>query len=254
MSEASLEDQFLELLKKNEKFRLAVASYLGYNEILRKLSEHDEKFNSILEEIKLLREDQNKLWENQNKLWEEVRALREGQKRLWEEVKALREEQNRLWEGQNRLWESQNRLWKEVKYLRAEVDSFGKAVGRTLEDYTAAFVRVILEDKGYSKEKVNIRKTTIIHDNKIVEIDIFNEDPLIVGEVTTYLDTVEQAKEEINKILYDKEVVERKFKRKVEMKILAVANVPSNVLEELKKLTKDNEITFIFGRELVQEI
>jgi hypothetical protein len=226
MSEASLEDQFLELLKKNEKFRLAVASYLGYNEILRKLSEHDEKFNSILEEIKLLREDQNKLWENQNKLWEEVKALREGQ----------------------------NRLWKEVKYLRAEVDSFGKAVGRTLEDYTAAFVRVILEDKGYPKEKVNIRKTTIIHDNKIVEIDIFNEDPLIVGEVTTYLDTVEQAKEEINKILYDKEVVERKFKRKVEMKILAVANVPSNVLEELKKLTEDNEITFIFGRELVQEI
>lgn len=226
MSEASLEDQFLELLKKNEKFRLAVASYLGYNEILRKLSEHDEKFNSILEEIKL---------------------LREGQEKLWEEVKALREEQNKLWEGQNRLW-------KEVKYLRAEVDSFGKAVGRTLEDYTAAFVRVILEDKGYSKEKVNIRKTTIIHDNKIVEIDIFNEDPLIVGEVTTYLDTVEQAKEEINKILYDKEVVERKFKRKVEMKILAVANVPSNVLEELKKLTEDNEITFIFGRELVQEI
>jgi predicted nuclease with TOPRIM domain len=226
MSEASLEDQFLELLKKNEKFRLAVASYLGYNEILRKLSEHDEKFNSILEEIKL---------------------LREGQEKLWEEVKALREEQNKLWEGQNRLW-------KEVKYLRAEVDSFGKAVGRTLEDYTVAFVRVILEDKGYSKEKVNIRKTTIIHDNKIVEIDIFNEDPLIVGEVTTYLDTVEQAKEEINKILYDKEVVERKFKRKVEMKILAVANVPSNVLEELKKLTEDNEITFIFGRELVQEI
>jgi hypothetical protein len=38
------------------------------------------------------------------------------------------------------------------------------------------------------------------------------------------------------------------------MKILAVANVPSNVLEELKKLTEDNEITFIFGRELVQEI
>lgn len=39
-------------------------------------------------------------------------------------------------------------------------------------------------------------------------------------------DTVEQAKEEISKILYDKELVERKFKRKVEMKIFAVANVP----------------------------
>ncbi|MEM3806764.1 MAG: hypothetical protein QW310_03160, partial [Thermoproteota archaeon] len=77
---------------------------------------------------------------------------------------------------------------------------------------------------------------------------------LIVGEVTTYLDTVEQAKEEINKVLYDEEIVERKFKRKVEMKILAVANVPLNVLEELKKLTEENKIEFIFGRELVQEV
>ncbi|MBO3801141.1 MAG: hypothetical protein QW314_03740 [Thermoproteota archaeon] len=254
MSETSLEDQFLELLKKNEKFRLAVASYLGYGEILRKLSEHDEKFNSILEEIKLLREEQNRLREGQNKLWEEVRALREGQNKLWEEVRALREGQNKLWEEVRALREGQNKLWREVKYLRAEVDSFGKAVGRTLEDYTAAFVKVMLEDKGYPKEKINIRKTTVVHDNKIVEIDLFNEDPLIVGEVTTYLDTVEQAKEEINKVLYDEEVVERKFKRKVEMKILAVANVPLNVLEELKKLTEENKIEFIFGRELVQEV
>ncbi|MEM3454427.1 MAG: hypothetical protein QXS21_04630, partial [Thermoproteota archaeon] len=199
------------------------------------------------EEVRALRE-------GQNKLWEEVRALREGQNKLWEEVRALREGQNKLWEEVRALREGQNKLWREVKYLRAEVDSFGKAVGRTLEDYTAAFVKVMLEDKGYPKEKINIRKTTVVHDNKIVEIDLFNEDPLIVGEVTTYLDTVEQAKEEINKVLYDEEVVERKFKRKVEMKILAVANVPLNVLEELKKLTEENKIEFIFGRELVQEV
>lgn len=73
----SLEDQFLKLLKKDEKFRLAIASYLGYNKISEKLDKYDKKFNSILEEIKLLREDQNKLWENQNRLWEEVRSLRE---------------------------------------------------------------------------------------------------------------------------------------------------------------------------------
>ncbi|MGB9806839.1 MAG: hypothetical protein ACPLRT_08805 [Thermoproteota archaeon] len=61
MPETSLEDQFLELLKKNEKFRLIVASYLGYDKILNKLEEHDKKFNSILEEIKLLRSEQTKL-------------------------------------------------------------------------------------------------------------------------------------------------------------------------------------------------
>ncbi|MGB9806838.1 MAG: hypothetical protein ACPLRT_08800 [Thermoproteota archaeon] len=145
-------------------------------------------------------------------------------------------------------------MWKEVKYLRAEVDSFGKAVGRTLEDYTAAFVRIMLEDRGYSKEKINIRRTTIVHDSKVVEIDIFNEDPLVVGEVTTYLESIEKAKEEVSKVLQDEKVVEEKFERKVEIKILAVANAPFDVAEELKKITKENNMVLILGRELVQEV
>jgi len=306
----SLEDQFLELLKKNEKFRLAVAFYLGYDEILRKLREHDEKFNSILEEIKLLRIETNKLWENQEKLWEnqnkllenqeklwqevkllrenqeklwenqnklleEIKSLREGQNKLWEnqeklwqEVKSLREGQNKLWENQNRLWqevrsiregqkslkEGQDQLWKEVRSLRIEVDTFGRAVGRTLEDYTASFVKIILEERGYPREKINVRKDKINYENKIIEIDVFNEDPLVVGEVTTYLESIEEAKKEVKKVLEDEEVAEKKFNRKVDIKILAVANAPFNVLEELKKLTKENKILFIFRKELVQEI
>jgi len=264
----SLEDQFLELLKKNEKFRLAVASYLGYEEILRKLREHDEKFNSILEEIKLLRIETRKLWENQNKLWENQEKLWENQNKLWEEVKSLRENQEKLWKNQEKLWqevkelregqkslkEGQNQIWKEIRSLRVEVDTFGRAVGRTLEDYTASFVKIILEERGYPREKINVRKEKISYENKTIEINVFNEDPLVVGEVTTYLDNIEEARKEIKKVLEDEEIAEKKFNKKVDIKILAVANTPFNILEEIKKLTKENNIMFIFGKELVQEI
>ncbi|MGB9759475.1 MAG: PD-(D/E)XK nuclease family protein [Thermoproteota archaeon] len=163
----SLEDHFLKLLKKDEKFRLAVASYLGYDKIFNKLDMHDKKFDSILKEIKASREDQKKLWkevrslrEGQNNLWKEVRALRVNQNKLWEEVKALREGQNKLWEnqnklweevkalreGQNKLWENQNKLWEEVRSLREGQNELWKNQTKLWEE-----VRSLREDmnKGF---------------------------------------------------------------------------------------------------------
>ena len=79
----SLKQEFIQLLKEDEEFRLTVAAYIGLDEILRQLREHSEKFNQLLAETR--------------KLWEEVKSLREGQEKLWESNR-------KLWEGQNRLW------------------------------------------------------------------------------------------------------------------------------------------------------
>jgi len=74
------------------------------------------------------------------------------------------------------------------------------------------------------------------------EIDLFNEDPLVVGEVTTYPDAVERAEGEVNKLLRDEKVVEEKFGKRAEMKILSVANAPPEVAGELEKLAEANGI------------
>jgi uncharacterized protein YoxC len=233
-----------------------------------------ENQNKLWEEVKELREGQNKLWENQNKLWEEVKALREGQNKLWEEVKVLREGQNKLWENQNRLWEEvralregQNKLWEEVKALRgeqvkiwreikglkAEVSSFGRAVGRTLEDYTSAFIEVFLEEKGYSREELKVGKGAFIYNGEIIEIDVFNEKPLIVGEVTTYLRDEKEAEKEFEKLLKHIEVAQKKFDRKVEFKFLSVGNAPEKVIEFLKENAKKHDIKLIYGKEIMEE-
>ncbi len=165
-----LKREFLELLEKDLEFRYAVAGFLGFSEILKRLEEHDKKFQEILAEIKALRENQDKLWEGQNKLWEEVRrlweevrALREDQKRLWEsqnklweEVKALREDQGRLWEGQNKLWEevrklreSQDKLWEEVRKLWEEVRALREDQNKLWEE-----VKALREDQKRLWEEV----------------------------------------------------------------------------------------------------
>ena len=182
-----------------------------------------------------------KLWEGQNKLWEEVRLLREGQNKLWEG-------QNKLWEGQNKLLEEVKSIRGEIKSIRAEVKSLGRAVGRTLEDYTIAFVEIILEERGYPKEKIRLGRKKIAHEKEGEEINIFNEDPLVVGEVMTYIESEEKAIDEIGKVVRRINFVQRRFGRKVEYAFLAVGNVPKDVLEKLKEKARRNEIELIFGK------
>jgi len=237
---AELKRLFLELLDKDEEFRYAVAGRLELSEILKKLDKLEEN------QVRLW-ENQNKLWEGQNRLWEEVRLLREEQNKLWEGQNKLLENQNKLWEGQNRLWEEVKSIRGEMKAISAELKSFGRAVGRTLEDYTMAFVEVILEERGYPKEKIRLGRRRIEHE-KEEEINIFNEDPLVVGEVTTCIESGEKAVEEIGKVVRRINLVQRMFRRKVEYAFLAVGNVSKEALERLKEEAERNGIELIFGR------
>ena len=231
---AELKRRLLELLDKDEEFRYAVVGRLGLLEILRRLDKLEETQVSLLE-------GQNKLWEGQNKLWE-------GQNKLWEEVRLLREGQNKLWEGQNRLWEEVKSIRAEMKGIRAELKSFGRAVGRTLEDYTIAFVEIILEERGYPREKIRLGRRKIAHEEGEEEINIFNEDPLVVGEVTTYIESEEKAMDEVGKVVRRADLAQRRFGRKVEYAFLAVGNVPKDVLEKLREEARRNNIELVFGR------
>ncbi|MEM3406938.1 MAG: hypothetical protein QXY18_00725 [Nitrososphaerota archaeon] len=98
------------------------------------------------------------------------------------------------------------------------------------------------------KEKINIRvNTTLFYKDKSHEVDIFNRDPLIVGEVTTYLENIEEAKEEIGKIIDDVKFVEEMFNEKIFMSILGVANAPEEVIDFLKEECEKLKIKLFYG-------
>jgi len=275
MSE-KLKKDFIELLEKDRDFRYTVAGYLGLSEILKRLDRLEEGQNrlwegqaKLWEEVKGLREDQKKLWENQNrlwegqaKLWEEVRSLREGQNKLWEEVRSLREGQNRLWEevkslreGQNRLWEGQNRLWDEVrrmrKYMVSGFRDLKSSLGVAFEDHAASFLELMLEEMGYPEAKVE--KKIFPHDGEIVEVNLFCERPLVVGEATVSVKDAREAEAEVEKLLKRVKVVEEKY-GKPEMIILSVARPTDEAAKTLKDLAERHGIRLILGKEIEEEL
>jgi uncharacterized protein YoxC len=250
-------------------------------EEIRGLREGQERLwegqNRLWEEVKALREGQEKLWDGQNKLWEEVKQLREGQNKLWEEVKALREGQEKLWEevkllreGQNKLWEGQNRLWEEVKalregqeklwashrrlenYMRSAFGELRTALGVTYEMHAAAYLTMMLYEMGYEKAEV-VRKS-FVEDGEIVEVDLFNEEPLVVGEVTLAVKDVGDAEREVEKVMRRVGLMERVFGRRVFMAVLSVANLYPEAADTLKSLAARNGIRLILGREIKEEL
>jgi len=228
----------------------------------------------LWEEIKALREGQEKLWEENRRLWEEVRALREGQERLWEEIKALREGQGKLWEevralreGQERLWEENKRIWEEIKalregqgklwdevgrvwrYVKSGFEGIREALGVSFEEYVASFIRFMLYELGYPEAKVEVRKH-IIHEGRLIELNIFSEEPLIVGEATLTIKSIEEAEEEIRKLNERANIANKLYGKKPLLTILAIGNAPEETIDHLKKLTSKHGIKLIIGREL----
>ncbi len=162
---------------------------------------------------------------------------------------------NRIGEGQNKLWEEVKKLWIEVKTIREDqrklrvlFESFGRALGVTLEDYTASAVKLMLEDMGYPGAEVG--KKTLLFNNEIYEINIFCDDPLTVGEVTLYIRDVDEARRELEKLLRRIEIAEKKENKKAVLKVLAVANASKEVLDHLKTMAEQRDIRLLYGREL----
>ncbi|MCL7388797.1 MAG: hypothetical protein LZ173_02510, partial [Thaumarchaeota archaeon] len=213
-----------------------------------------EEQTRLWEEVKNLREGQDKLWENANKLWEEVRSLREGQNRLWEEVKNLREGQNRLWEEVRQLRLDYNRLTINFENFRDYVSrafiELKSALGVTFEMQAAAYIKLLLEKMGYPEAIVG--KKYLFYQGEPLEINIFCEEPLIVGEVTITVKDEDEALSEVEKLLRRVEATRTLYGREPLLKVLSVANAVPAVANKLREETEKYGIKFILGREIIE--
>ncbi|MEM4416277.1 MAG: hypothetical protein QXH32_10000 [Candidatus Caldarchaeum sp.] len=250
-----------------------------------------ENQNKLWQEVKSLREGQEKLWEEvrslregQNKLWEEVRSLREGQEklwegqnklwesnnRLWEEVRSLREGQEKLWEGQNKLWEGQNKLWEEVrslreglnklweshtrleKYVRTGFEGLRKALHVTFEDYSRSFVQLLLEEIGYGWREVD--RKILVSEGRPVEIDIFCEEPLVVGEATSFLGSWEEAERELAGLEERVRLVSTLYGKRPELVLLCVGRAAEEVVYRLKNILVAQGVKLVLGAEIREAV
>jgi predicted mannosyl-3-phosphoglycerate phosphatase (HAD superfamily) len=136
-----------------------------------------------------------------------------------------------------------------VKYLMSAVNELKSALGVTMEDYTAVWLSRWLEEKGY-KCDVRTRITIVVNpttgDSR--EVDVICWNPLVVGEVTTTIRTVEEAEREIKKLLDSVTYAEKVAGAKHYAKILAVEIAPSEIAEYLERKARELDITLVLGR------
>jgi hypothetical protein len=217
----TLKREILELLDKDVEFRYAVAGYLGLSEIMKKL-------DALVEEQIRLREEQTKIWKEITKLWE-------GQNKLWEEVKLLRANYERM-----------------RKYMLSGFRELSASIGVAFEDHAAAFLDVLLEEMGYPDARVG--RKILAYEGEAVEINLFCEKPLLVGEATVNVKSTEEAEREIRKLLERVKIIEEKYGRKPEMIVLSVARATEEAMKTLKNLTEKHGVKLILGKEIEETL
>jgi hypothetical protein len=210
-----------------------VAGFRRHDEELVKLR---EDFNKMLGTIAQIQEEQRKLRESYVRLEKRVESLEGGVAGLEKRVGSLEVGVARLEERVGSLERGLRGL--EGGMLKGFAD-LSKFAGVNFEDFVRSFLTEVLRRSGEIPEGAEIKKAVVDGE----EINIFLEEPLIVGEVTAYADSAD----EIMKLLRKAELVKTKYSKEPG-KIMVALNVKRGVVEEIEKIAEERGVELIIGR------
>ena len=244
--------------------------------IAKKLIEYIEPELSLAYQISKMVDQITKFVEEQTKIWQEIKAIKEEIQKIWEEIKELKEEQTRLKEEQTKIWQEIKAIKEEQVKLREDFNkmlstirelqvqqgrmerkferiyeglsasilyAFGelsKFAGMTFEEFVRRFLTDRMVRAGEIPEGRELRREVIDGE----EVDLFLEDPLIVGEVTAHAESAE----EIDKLLRKVERIREIYGREPR-KILVVETAKKEVAKELRERAEEEGIELVIGRE-----
>jgi len=253
-SNTELKQRFLELLKSDEEFRLAVAGLLGLDTVISELKKLREDFQVFVKEQEKRWIENSKRWEESNRRWEENNRRWEGAfkrfeaieseiKRLWEAVEKLREdfltfvkvqekkweENNRRWEENNKRWEENWRRWEENDRKWEEAFKRFEAIEKKLEEHDKRFARIELALGALSEATLTkfvyeeVEKFARESEEKIVarkrntKVNGAEVDMLIETDKTVYIVEVKikPRRRHVNEFLKKIELVQKAFTKPV---------------------------------------
>jgi predicted nuclease with TOPRIM domain len=264
--------KFLELLEKDVEFRYSVAGYLGLSEILKKLDRSIEEQTKIWTEI-------SKIWEEIRKLREDMVV---GFKRHDEEIAKLREDMatgfrvfdNRMGSLEGKMGSLERRmdsLEGRMSSLEGRMDSleeimgslegrmgslegrmsslesammsgFGELsrfAGLTFEEFVRRFLTERLRRSGEIPEDAELRRGLVDGE----EVNLFLENPLIVGEVTGYAESVD----DMLKLLRKAELAKAKYSREPR-KILVILTAKRDTAREVRRIAEEKDVELVIGK------
>ncbi|MFZ8839395.1 MAG: hypothetical protein ACO2PM_10910 [Pyrobaculum sp.] len=236
--------RFLKALETDEEFRLAVAGLLGLGEILQELRDlrrrmdryiriSERRWREWQETWKKFLEENERRWEENRKRWEE------NEKRwlTWYETwRKFLEENEKRWEAQF----SFNR------WVRSALTEIRDALGGGFEYFAARVVEAVLRERGV---ECSVRVNVTLPVDGFKEVDLFCPEPLVVGEVSVAVRSVEEAEGLIEQLRRAAEAGEKLTRRRPYLKVLAVEFAPMDVAEYLKARCEGEGVYLILGRD-----
>jgi hypothetical protein len=125
-------------------------------------------------------------------------------------------------------------------------------LGVTFEATARAFIDVLLDEMGYPEASVSVKHFAV--DGEVVEVDAFCEDPLVVGEITDYIKSRDEAESEVEKLRDRVSLVEGRYGRRVMLAVLVVATASEEVSSYLREVAGRNGILIVLGREIREKL
>ena len=244
----SLNRHEAELVKLREDFNKIELEIAKLREdMMLGFKRHDEILERHAQEMAKLREDMIAGFKRHDEILErhaqEMAKLREDFNKMLSAIVQIQEEQRKLREGYERLEGRVGSLERGLKGLEGGMlkgfADMSKFAGVNFEDFVRSFLTEFLRKSGEIPEGAELKKAVVDGE----EINIFLEDPLIVGEVTAYADSVN----EIMKLLRKAELVRAKYSREPR-KVMVALNVKRGVLKEIEGIAKERGVELMIGR------
>jgi hypothetical protein len=232
------------LLKEHPELRTEIYGIIS-DEFVRRgefydyMKKSDERFESLLQELRAFREDTNRRFEAVDKRFEE---LREDMEHRFEEVyrrfEAVDKRFAELREDTNRRFDKVDRDSKDLKdWVGIVVGGFQRRAGRNLEDAVAGTLRIAL-GREVKAENITMRKKIMDDEGMIgpagreyeIDLCITNEECLIF-EIKSYTE-----EEDIERFNDKAELTKKKLGlKKVEKALITLDKHPS-VVKQCDKL------------------
>ena len=218
--------RFLKALETDEEFRLAVAGLLGLGEILQELRDLRRRMDRYIR-------ISERRWREWRETW---RKFLEENERRWEENR-------KRWEENEKRWEAQFSF---NRWVRSALTEIRDALGGGFEYFAARVVEAVLRERGV---ECSVRVNVTLPVDGFKEVDLFCPEPLVVGEVSVAVRSVEEAEGLLEQLRRAAEAGEKLTRRRPYLKVLAVEFAPRDVAEYLKARCEGEGVYLILGRD-----
>ena len=211
-----------------------------FERIMKLLEDVRTEMTTIRKEVKETREEHGR------KLDWCMRCLKEHGKILERHEKIL-EEHSKILKRHGRILEEHSRILKKhdkkLNWLMSAMTEIKRTMGAGFESVARKITGKYLKDLGIIPKDAELKSKVFTVCGKTIEVNIFYENPLILGEVTAMIWDPKEFIRMVDKF----KAIETALGRKSRLRVVYIGGIASDVYEKITEIAKREGIELVIG-------